>query len=128
MNSEIEQTNNSEPTSVTATTSNGVGANSATATTTTTTTTPDVDNIQVKQEQRRPKLEPSRESSMDTTPLTNQQPMHEIVGGSSVRRYLNEHLTKHLLEGLKEVSQAKPEDPLRYLGEFLINRSEELSK
>ncbi|RLV89956.1 hypothetical protein JA1_004898 [Spathaspora sp. JA1] len=91
--------------------------------------TPDVDSIQVKQEQKRPKLEKSRESSIDVLQNSqNQQPMHEIVGGSSVRRYLNEHLTKHLLEGLKEVSQVKPEDPLLYLGEFLLNRSEELKK
>ncbi|KAG5418525.1 SDC1 [Candida metapsilosis] len=52
-------------------------------------------------------------------------PLHEIVGGSSIRRYLNKHLTQHLLDGLKEVGQVKPEDPLRYLGEFLINRSNE---
>ena len=42
--------------------------------------------------------------------------MHEIVGGSSIGRYLNQHLTKTLLEGLKEVAQIKPEDPLKYLG------------
>ncbi|CAK9441702.1 uncharacterized protein LODBEIA_P55700 [Lodderomyces beijingensis] len=53
----------------------------------------------------------------------NLPPLHEIVGGSSVRRYLNKHLTKHLLDGLKEVGRHKPEDPLKYLGEFLIARS-----
>lgn len=58
----------------------------------------------------------------------SQLPMHEIVGGSSVRRYLNQHLTKTLLEGLKEVAQIKPEDPLKYLGEFLISKSNESKK
>ncbi|CAX41764.1 COMPASS/SET1C histone methyltransferase complex subunit, putative [Candida dubliniensis CD36] len=63
------------------------------------------------------------------TPNENSQlPMHEIVGGSSVRRYLNQHLTKTLLEGLKEVAQIKPEDPLKYLGEFLISKSNESKK
>ncbi|KAI3403282.1 hypothetical protein KGF56_003870 [Candida oxycetoniae] len=50
-------------------------------------------------------------------------PLHEIVGGSSIRRYLNQHLTRHLLDGLKEVGYLKPRDPLKYLGEFLIARS-----
>ncbi|CAH6722754.1 hypothetical protein CLIB1444_11S00386 [[Candida] jaroonii] len=51
------------------------------------------------------------------------EPVHEAVGGSSVRKYLNKTLTVHLLEGLKEVGKRKPEDPLKWLGEFLIERS-----
>lgn len=53
-------------------------------------------------------------------------PMHEIVGGSSVRRYLNQHLTHHLLDGLREINKTKPNDPLKALGEFLIKRSDEI--
>ncbi|KAI5964084.1 uncharacterized protein KGF55_002026 [Candida pseudojiufengensis] len=60
-----------------------------------------------------------------TIETSNLPPLHEIVGGSSIRRYLNKHLTQHLLEGLKEVGNVKPDDPLRYLGEFLIARSED---
>lgn len=55
-------------------------------------------------------------------------PVHEIVGGSLVRQYLNKNLTAHLLAGLQKVAQAKPEDPLRFLGEFLIQRSNESAK
>lgn len=69
--------------------------------------------------------------SQINTPVPNensQLPMHEIVGGSSIRRYLNQHLTKTLLEGLKEVAQIKPEDPLKYLGEYLISKSNESKK
>lgn len=51
------------------------------------------------------------------------EPVHEAVGGSSVRKYLNKTLTVHLLDGLKEVGKQKPEDPLKWLGEFLIERS-----
>lgn len=76
-----------------------------------TTPTPQLQTKQVKQE---PIIRDS-----------NLPPMHEIVGGSSVRRYLNKHLTQHLLDGLKEVGRVKPEDPLKYLGEFLITRSNE---
>lgn len=53
-------------------------------------------------------------------------PVHEMVGGSSVRQYLNKNLTKHVLDGLKLMAKEKPEDPLRELGQFLIKRSEEL--
>ncbi|KAI5967897.1 SDC1 [Candida margitis] len=75
-----------------------------------TTPTPQLQSKQVKQES----------ISCDS----NLPPLHEIVGGSSIRRYLNKHLTQHLLDGLKEVGQVKPEDPLRHLGEFLIARSD----
>ncbi|RCK65251.1 COMPASS component SDC1 [Candida viswanathii] len=68
---------------------------------------------------------PSKKTKQEPTSLDNQPPMHEIVGGSSVRRYLNEHVTLTLLEGLKELAQVKPEDPLKYLGEYLIAKSEE---
>ena len=56
----------------------------------------------------------------------NELPVHEVVGGSSVRQYLNKYLTQHLLEGLRDVSKNKPEDPLKYLGEFLIQRSNQI--
>ncbi|CAD1811783.1 Dpy-30 motif family protein [Candida parapsilosis] len=76
-----------------------------------TTPTPQLQSKQVKQEPR--------------FPDSNLPPLHEIVGGSSIRRYLNKHLTQHLLDGLKEVGMVKPDDPLKYLGEFLIARSDE---
>lgn len=56
------------------------------------------------------------------------EPMHEIVGGSSIRQYLNKHLTEHILEGLRQVGKEKPSDPLRVLGEFLIERSKEIEQ
>lgn len=55
-------------------------------------------------------------------------PVHEMVGGSSVRQYLNKNLTQHLLEGLREVCKNKSDDPLRELGQFLISKSDELKK
>lgn len=55
-------------------------------------------------------------------------PVHEMVGGSSVRKYLNQYVTPHLLEGLKYVAKDKPEDPLYELGQFLIKRSAELKQ
>ncbi|WEJ95520.1 COMPASS (complex proteins associated with Set1p) component [Yamadazyma tenuis] len=55
-------------------------------------------------------------------------PVHEIVGGSTVRRYLNKNVTVHLLDGLRELANTSPEDPLKFLGQFLIDRSESLKE
>ena len=71
---------------------------------------------------KKSKLESNKSTSID---IQQPPPIHEIVGGSSVRRYLNEHITLTLLEGLKELAQIKPEDPLKYLGEYLITKSNE---
>lgn len=61
-------------------------------------------------------------------PQHTEPPFHEVVGGSSVRQYLNKYLTQHVLDGLKKITQEKPEDPLRVLGEFLVQRSDELKR
>lgn len=73
------------------------------------------------------KLESSREASAEVDSVdipSNGPPIHEIVGGSSIRQYLNKHLTKHVLQGLKEVADKKPQDPLIYLGKYLIEQGE----
>lgn len=64
-------------------------------------------------------------SSTGPTIGTSDEPVHEIVGGSSIRQYLNKNLTANLLAGLKEVANKQPGDPLRFLGEFLIAKSDE---
>lgn len=69
---------------------------------------------------------PEAEVKTESVIRHKEPPVHEMVGGSSVRQYLNKHLTKHLLEGLKVTARNQPEDPLRELGEFLIARSQEL--
>lgn len=40
-----------------------------------------------------------------------------------IRRYLTQTVMKDLIEGLVEVSKLRPDDPVRYLGEFLMERS-----
>lgn len=71
---------------------------------------------------------PEAEVKTEAAIRHKEPPVHEMVGGSSVRQYLNKHLTKHLLEGLKITAKNQPEDPLRELGEFLIARSKELKE
>ncbi|KAK3903675.1 hypothetical protein C8A05DRAFT_32578 [Staphylotrichum tortipilum] len=46
--------------------------------------------------------------------------------GAPVRQYINSKITGVLLEGMKIVAREQPKDPLRVLGEFLLQRSREL--
>jgi COMPASS component SDC1 len=43
--------------------------------------------------------------------------------GATTRKWLNEHVTPSLLQGMRLLAKEKPEDPLRVLGEFLISKS-----
>ncbi|OBA19450.1 hypothetical protein METBIDRAFT_13213 [Metschnikowia bicuspidata var. bicuspidata NRRL YB-4993] len=80
-----------------------------------------------KNETPDPSGPPAKKAKTEILASAREPPVHEMVGGSSVRQYLNKHLTEHLLEGLKDVSAKKPEDPLLALGEFLVQRSKELN-
>ncbi|KAL1954506.1 hypothetical protein VTO42DRAFT_1117 [Malbranchea cinnamomea] len=46
-------------------------------------------------------------------------------GGAPVRTYLNEKVVPYLLEGMKALAKDQPQDPLRVLGEYLIQKSKE---
>ncbi|KAI6093890.1 hypothetical protein F4821DRAFT_221672 [Hypoxylon rubiginosum] len=46
--------------------------------------------------------------------------------GAPVRQYLNSTVTGPLLDGMKMIAKDRPKDPVRALGEFLIQRSKEL--
>ncbi|KAF3062320.1 COMPASS component SDC1 [Daldinia childiae] len=46
--------------------------------------------------------------------------------GAPVRQYLNSKVTGPLLDGMKMIAKERPKDPLRALGEYLIQRSKEL--
>lgn len=74
------------------------------------------------------KLKVEEEATHQEIPKFDQPPVHEMVGGSSVRKYLNEKLTPHLLEGLNIIGKSKPEDPIYELGQFLLQRSADLKK
>jgi COMPASS component SDC1 len=46
--------------------------------------------------------------------------------GAPVRIYLNQKVTPHLLEGVKQLAVHEPEKPLKWLAEFLAKKSEEI--
>ncbi|KAL4927238.1 DPY30/SDC1 family protein [Aspergillus undulatus] len=47
-------------------------------------------------------------------------------GGAPARVYMNEKIVPYLLEGMKGVTREQPANPLRVLGEFLIQKSNEV--
>ncbi|KAL4905205.1 hypothetical protein BDW74DRAFT_20351 [Aspergillus multicolor] len=47
-------------------------------------------------------------------------------GGAPARVYMNEKIVPYLLEGMKTVTKEQPANPLRVLGEFLIQKSNEV--
>ncbi|RDW78171.1 hypothetical protein BP5796_06023 [Coleophoma crateriformis] len=76
---------------------------------------------------------PSRASNGDGTPRATSQvpdapvlPTVPVAHGATPRRYLNATVVPVLLEGMKQLAREEPEDPLRVLGEFLLQKSREL--
>ncbi|SCV05622.1 LANO_0H11540g1_1 [Lachancea nothofagi CBS 11611] len=49
----------------------------------------------------------------------------ETIGGSQTRKYLNKSVTPALLRGMRLVAKHQPENPLKYLGEYLIQESQQ---
>ncbi|PHH59027.1 hypothetical protein CDD81_3929 [Ophiocordyceps australis] len=53
-------------------------------------------------------------------------PSEAIPHGDATRRYLNSKVTAVLLEGMKMLAKEQPPDPLRVLGEYLLQKSKDL--
>ncbi|PYH48813.1 DPY30/SDC1 family protein [Aspergillus saccharolyticus JOP 1030-1] len=49
-------------------------------------------------------------------------------GGAPARVYMNEKIVPYLLEGMKSIVKEQPSNPLRVLGEYLIQKSNELEQ
>ncbi|KAL5320547.1 hypothetical protein ACEPPN_011356 [Leptodophora sp. 'Broadleaf-Isolate-01'] len=59
----------------------------------------------------------------DPTPtMPKEAPPH----GAPTRQYLNSKVTGPLMEGMKLLAKEQPKDPLRALGEYLLQRSKEI--
>ncbi|OAX81365.1 hypothetical protein ACJ72_04296 [Emergomyces africanus] len=58
-----------------------------------------------------------------TTPIPQVRP-----GGAPARVYMNEKIVPYLLEGMKTLAKEQPSNPLRVLGEYLIQRSAEVEE
>ncbi|KAJ5533334.1 hypothetical protein N7513_000324 [Penicillium frequentans] len=58
--------------------------------------------------------------------LSNAASSQVRPGGAPAREYLNEKIVPYLLEGMKTVAKDQPANPLRVLGDFLIQKSNEV--
>ncbi|KAK4131718.1 hypothetical protein BT67DRAFT_387194 [Trichocladium antarcticum] len=83
---------------------------------------------------RAPSAHPDPSTTASTGPGTTtatttagfSMPPEAAAHGAPVRQYINRNITGTLLEGMKIVAREQPKDPLRVLGEFLLQRSREL--
>ncbi|SMN22253.1 similar to Saccharomyces cerevisiae YDR469W SDC1 Subunit of the COMPASS (Set1C) complex, which methylates lysine 4 of histone H3 and is required in chromatin silencing at telomeres [Maudiozyma saulgeensis] len=60
--------------------------------------------------------------------LNEGKSLADIIGGSQVRRYLNENVTPYLLQGMRDIANEQPNEPLRVLGEYLIKENDRLKQ
>ncbi|PBP27309.1 dpy-30 domain-containing protein [Diplocarpon rosae] len=68
---------------------------------------------------------PSRAASQYpelSSTIPNEAPPH----GAPTRQYLNSKVTGPLMDGMKLLAKEQPKDPLRALGEYLLQKSKEL--
>ncbi|PGH17143.1 hypothetical protein AJ79_01281 [Helicocarpus griseus UAMH5409] len=60
---------------------------------------------------------------------TSTTPIPQVrAGGAPARVYLNERIVPYLLEEMKTLAKEQPSNPLRVLGEYLIQKSNEIEE
>jgi len=45
-----------------------------------------------------------------------------------IRQYLDKHIMSSLIEALEKLTVDKPEDPIQYIGEYLLREDDKLRK
>ncbi|KAI5786454.1 hypothetical protein DFH27DRAFT_259563 [Peziza echinospora] len=75
------------------------------------------------QHQPRPNTPGNVSSTPPTLSASNQIP----PGGAPARQYINENVTPYLLEGMKMLVREQPSDPLKVLGEWLIEQNSRIN-
>ncbi|KAJ5794538.1 hypothetical protein N7457_001137 [Penicillium paradoxum] len=82
-----------------------------------------------------PQPKPTSASAMGETNGSSSTPLGDLnnisagqvrPGGAPARVYLNEKVVPYLLDGMKSVARDQPANPLRVLGEFLLQKSNEV--
>ncbi|GMM33602.1 Sdc1 protein [Saccharomycopsis crataegensis] len=69
---------------------------------------------------------PSKEPEVPQLPVGVKP--SQVIGGAPFRQWLNEEVTPYLLEGMRQIANNKPEEPLKYLAEFLLKENEKKKK
>lgn len=57
--------------------------------------------------------------------MTKEAENEPPASGAPTRVWLNKEVSPALLEGMRLLARTKPQDPLKVLGQFLIDRSNE---
>lgn len=72
-------------------------------------------------------VEPMNTSSSEAKPPLFPAELNEadVVGGAELRKWFNTEITYELIAALKEISKVRPDNPLRWLGQRLIERADE---
>ncbi|KAL8672585.1 MAG: hypothetical protein Q9168_002958 [Polycauliona sp. 1 TL-2023] len=95
----------------------------------------DIDMVDAMPSPAPPPLATTPTTQRTSTPIRNTNgnvdvppplPAKAAAHGAPARRYLNEKVTGVLLEGMKRLAVEQPEDPLKVLGEFLLQRSRDI--
>ncbi|OJI81816.1 hypothetical protein ASPTUDRAFT_45130 [Aspergillus tubingensis CBS 134.48] len=72
---------------------------------------------------------PGADSAAATPSATTNTTTTQVrPGGAPIRRYMNEKIVPHLLDGMTVVAKEQPPNPLRVLGEYLIQKSNEIEQ
>ncbi|KAL7650111.1 COMPASS (complex proteins associated with Set1p) component [Aspergillus niger] len=106
---------------------------------TTSTTSPFPPQNQQPPSQPHPSLNPDKDKIMasdsaantpgaDSAAATPSATTQVRPGGAPIRRYMNEKIVPHLLDGMTVVAKEQPPNPLRVLGEYLIQKSNEVEQ
>ena len=67
----------------------------------------------------------SRDRDADDNVQEEQEPVNPNL---PIRQYLDKHIMPSLIEALEKLTQDKPEDPIQYIGEYLLREEEKMKK
>ncbi|EEH34653.2 hypothetical protein PAAG_05702 [Paracoccidioides lutzii Pb01] len=70
----------------------------------------------------------SNDINMDTRNASAASISQVRPGGAPARVYMNEKIVPYLLEGMKTLAKEQPSNPLRVLGEYLLQKSSEIGE
>lgn len=67
--------------------------------------------------------------NVQNVPQEDKQPSkNNLKDIASTRQYLESTVVNAVMQGMAEISKERPDNPLEYLGNFLIRKSKELEK
>ena len=66
-----------------------------------------------------------REHDEEGNPQGDNEPVNPNL---PIRQYLDKHIMPSLIEALEKLTQDKPEDPIQYIGEYLLREEDKMKK